>query len=63
MLEFGLTDENLQDQDFYHGEGCPECGHTGYRGRMGLFELMEIDDEMRELILDQATTDEIQELA
>lgn len=61
--EFKIEPEELKEHTFFHGEGCSECGHTGYHGRMGLFELMEVSDEMRELILDQASTDEIQELA
>jgi general secretion pathway protein E len=36
------------------GAGCPECNGTGYTSRMGIFELMDIDDEMRKLIMDNA---------
>ena len=43
--------------------GCPRCHGTGYRGRLGLFELFEVDDELRDLILDQASTDELHEAA
>ena len=34
----------------YRGTGCPSCNHTGYRGRVGIFELMTIDDEIRGLV-------------
>ena len=34
----------------YRGVGCPSCSHTGYRGRVGIFELMQIDDEIRGLL-------------
>jgi type IV pilus assembly protein PilB len=60
--EFHLTEEMLRDQTFFYGEGCSDCGHTGYRGRMGLYELLELDDELKELILDGGTTDEVQEM-
>lgn len=62
IQEFGLTPEDLRDQTFFMGEGCNDCGHSGYRGRMGLYELLELDDEIKELILDGGTTDEVQEM-
>ncbi|MFQ5509119.1 MAG: type II secretion system ATPase GspE [Leptospirillia bacterium] len=39
------------DYTFYHGTGCEECGGTGYRGRLGLFEMMVMDDGLRGLVL------------
>jgi type II secretion system protein E len=65
LLGFGTTREEIETADitFFHGEGCEECSHSGFHGRMGIYELLEIDDEMRELILERATTDEIQDLA
>lgn len=63
LSDFALTPEEITDQQFFYGEGCADCGHSGYRGRMGLFELLEINDEMRELILDQGSTDELQEMS
>jgi type II secretory ATPase GspE/PulE/Tfp pilus assembly ATPase PilB-like protein len=44
-------------------KGCDECGHTGYRGRIGLFEIMEVDDEIRRLFLSSASTDQIRAAA
>jgi general secretion pathway protein E/type IV pilus assembly protein PilB len=35
--------------------GCPRCHHTGYRGRLGLFEILELDDDLRELVKGRAT--------
>ncbi len=40
---------------FMHGRGCERCGHTGYRGRVGLFEVMEMTDAMRQLVLDNGS--------
>ena len=48
---------------FHRGKGCKECRLTGYRGRTGLFELMVIDDRLRELIARPATTDELRAAA
>jgi type II secretory ATPase GspE/PulE/Tfp pilus assembly ATPase PilB-like protein len=35
---------------FYHGEGCPKCSKTGFRGRSGIFEYLEVTDTIREMI-------------
>ncbi len=37
---------------FYHGRGCGSCGHTGYRGRLGIFEALDVNEEIRRLIID-----------
>lgn len=44
---------------FYKGEGCERCAGSGYRGRVGIHEVMEIDEKIRELIMKRATADEI----
>ncbi len=46
----------IADKDFYYGEGCPECSNTGYRGRIGLFEMVVVTDAIRELINQKAPT-------
>lgn len=46
----------IADKDFYYGEGCPECSKTGYRGRVGLFEMIVVSDAIRELINHRAPT-------
>ena len=38
------------EKHIYREKGCPDCSFTGYRGRTGLFEVVEIDDDLRELI-------------
>jgi type II secretion system protein E len=48
-----------QGQRLYTGRGCRECRHTGFRGRTGLYELLEIDDELRELILRRCSATEL----
>lgn len=46
----------IADKDFYYGEGCPQCSNTGYRGRIGLFEMIKVTDSIRELINNRAPT-------
>ncbi len=47
-------------QKLYRGVGCRECRHTGYRGRLGIFELLPVDDEVREMILQRKSATDIQ---
>jgi len=46
----------IADKDFYYGDGCSECSKTGYRGRIGLFEMVNVTDAIRELINRRAPT-------
>ena len=46
-----------------HGRGCATCNNTGYKGRVGLYEVMEINDELRELILVGASAIELKKKA
>src|SRR3990170_4633697 len=48
---------------FFEGKGCPECVHTGYRGRTGIFELVEVTDRIRQAILDRRPAAEIRAIA
>jgi len=48
---------------FYHGTGCNRCGGSGYKGRMSVIELMEIDDELRTLVVKRASAAEIKKIA
>jgi len=67
--EIKLSEEALQDlcmesgTSVYKGKGCDQCNGTGYSGRQGLYEVMPITPEIRELILDRASTTEIRKLA
>ena len=63
LLEIGLTLEDVKDRTFYRGAGCSGCSNTGYKGRVGLFELMVMDDELRELIMTNAPTDKLRDVA
>jgi type IV pilus assembly protein PilB len=63
IKELGVPDELLKDIKFYKGRGCEKCGRTGYKGRIGIFEVMPITPSLRELILKGASSDEIREKA
>jgi type II secretory ATPase GspE/PulE/Tfp pilus assembly ATPase PilB-like protein len=55
--------EGLSDVQFYRANGCSECLHTGYRGRIGVFEILEPTDALREAISAQADTRRLREVA
>ena len=54
LIELNLTRDELGDRKFFRGVGCNTCNNTGYKGRVGLFELMVIDDDLREMIMNDA---------
>jgi len=54
-----LKPEEEKQIELYRGKGCSACSDTGFKGRMGIFELLVIDDEIRELILNNASSSEI----
>ncbi len=56
LMELALTPEMVQGKQFMRGRGCDNCHNSGYKGRMGIFEIMILDDESRELILKEAST-------
>ena len=54
-----LPPEMLKQAEFSRGKGCPYCGRTGYRGRIGIYELMLINNKMRDLMFRGADTKEL----
>jgi general secretion pathway protein E len=50
LFEMGTTQSDMADSTFYVGQGCEKCFNTGYRGRIGIYELMLMRDELRDLI-------------
>ena len=63
LLELQLTPEDVKGKKFFKGVGCNSCGNTGYKGRVGLFEFMIMDDELRTMIIENKTTDELRDKA
>jgi type IV pilus assembly protein PilB len=52
----GFTEEEVRGKKFWKGAGCKRCGGSGYRGRVGVFEMLEMNSAMRDLAFNQATT-------
>jgi len=59
LVDVGFTPEQSSSVQLYKGRGCGSCNNTGYRGRVGLYEVMEISEEIRELILSGASAMEL----
>jgi type IV pilus assembly protein PilB len=63
LIDAGYTAEEVKTTKIYHGKGCSTCNKNGYKGRTGLYEVMEINDELRELILVGASALELKKKA
>ncbi len=63
LVEVGFTAEESKTLKIYKGRGCAKCNNTGYKGRVGLYEVMEITDDIRELILIGASALELRKRA
>jgi type IV pilus assembly protein PilB len=61
LLDLGLKRDELNGKKFYHGRGCDVCNNTGYKGRVGLFELMIMNDEIRDMIMNNTSVDVMRE--
>jgi type IV pilus assembly protein PilB len=59
----GITPEQAASANFMKGRGCNHCGHSGYRGRLGIFELLMMTAKIRELAFQGAPTQEIRKEA
>lgn len=56
LLELSMKPADVAGRQFFRGRGCDRCTKTGYKGRMALFEIMLIDDELRDMVMRQAST-------
>ena len=61
--ESGLDPDEWRDLPVYEGEGCFECGGTGFRGRSAIHELLDLSEKIRELILEKRPATEIKRQA
>ncbi len=59
LLLLGLDSDDTESKKFYRGRGCQLCNNIGYKGRMGIFEILNINDEVRDLLTSGASTGEI----
>jgi type IV pilus assembly protein PilB len=63
LIDAGYTKDESERTIVQHGRGCATCNNTGYKGRVGLYEVMEINDDLRELILVGASALELKKKA
>jgi len=63
LLNLGYHKDELGTFSVYKGRGCDKCNNTGYKGRVGLVEVMHIDDDLRDLILSGGTAIDIKKKA
>ena len=63
LLEEGYTPEEAKEVKIQKGRGCGTCNNTGYKGRTGLYEVMEVDEEIKELVLVGASAVELKKKA
>jgi type IV pilus assembly protein PilB len=59
LMELNLRPKDVEGKKFYYGRGCDRCNNTGHRGRMGIYELIVMNDEIRDLISAGASTDQL----
>jgi type IV pilus assembly protein PilB len=59
VLSIGLKPEDIKGKKFYRGRGCDRCNNIGYYGRLAIFEILVINDEIREMMLQDSSTQEI----
>jgi type IV pilus assembly protein PilB len=63
LTELELQPADVAGKQVFKGRGCDQCNNTGYRGRVGLYELLSVNDEIRDLIVEGASTEVIREAA
>lgn len=63
LIDLGIPPDEVKSFPTYKGKGCSICNNTGYKGRLGLYEVMPMKEELKELILSRASTSEIKKEA
>jgi type IV pilus assembly protein PilB len=61
LMELNLQPYDIGGKTFCYGRGCDRCNHTGHRGRMGIFELLVVDDFLRDMVSVGASTDQLRQ--
>lgn len=59
LMELQLPIAQARQYKFYYGRGCQRCNNSGYKGRCGIYELLEVNDEVRDLVASSASVDDI----
>lgn len=63
LMELALRPEDTRGRKFFRGRGCDNCNKSGYRGRMAIFEILQMDDDLREMVMKEASTNVIRKHA
>jgi len=63
LKELGLSDNEIETTKFYKGDGCDFCNGTGYKGRVAIYEVMDINDEIKTGILHKKDANELRDIA
>lgn len=63
MAELGMDPSKAEEIAFYEGKGCPHCSDTGYRGRLALYEVMEMSEALSNACIQKASTNELRMIA
>jgi type IV pilus assembly protein PilB len=61
LMELNLRTRDVEGKKFYYGRGCDRCNNTGFRGRQGIFELVLMNDELRDMVSAGASTDKLRQ--
>ncbi len=63
LMQVGLRPEDVTGNTFYRGRGCEMCNNIGYRGRMGLFEVLVLQEEIRDMLMSEVSTSQLRACA
>lgn len=63
LLELQLPIEKARQYKFYYGKGCQRCNNSGYKGRCGMYELLDMNDDLRDMVSSDASVDDMRNLA
>jgi len=63
LIDLGIPPDAVKSFQVYKGKGCPICNYSGYKGRIGLYEVMSMKEEIKELVLSRASTSEVKKEA
>lgn len=63
LMELQLPIAQARKYKFYYGRGCQRCNNTGYKGRCGIYELLDVNDDIRDIISSNGTVDEMRDVA
>jgi len=63
LMELQLPLNTARKYKFYYGKGCPRCNNSGYKGRIGIYEMLIMSDEIRDAIAAEASADDIRDIA